>query len=164
MVLFVSAAFEKKFGCPVSHAGECPTQTGRMNAWSCHFVRIGRKSVVVAMHDASLFTLVLPTAGMRGFDGFLVRLVERVGEKWIRRGLPFDPNDQRVMVLRRSDRSRIGSMNDMVQMMRFYHELARDEGSEVDFAEMERRSNETPYKSIGYNSPSRLLAELGERG
>ncbi len=54
-------------------------------------------------------------------------------------------------------------MNDAINMMRFYHELARDEGGELDLDDMERRSNMTPYKTLGYNSPGRLLKELRDR-
>jgi len=164
VLLHVSAAFEKKFRCPVSFADERPVQGGRVDAWSCHFVRVGRREMVVAMHDASLFTLILPTAGMKGFDGFLMRFIERVAEEWTRHGLEFDPNDQTVMVVRRSDRSRIGSMNDAIQLMRFHHELAREEGEQLDLGDMERRSNQTPYKALGYDLPIERLQRLQESG
>ena len=164
VLLHVSAAFEKKFRCPVSFADERPEQTGGMDAWSCHFFRIGRREVVMAMHDASLFTLILPTAGMKGFDGFLMRLIERIAEEWTRYDLPFDPDNQTVMVVRRSDKSRIGSMNDAINLIRFYHERARDNGTDLNLSDMERRSNETPYKTLGYNNPMEKLRSLGESG
>lgn len=162
VLLHVSAAFEKKFRCPVSFADERPAQRGGMDAWSCHFVRIGRRQLVMAMHDASLFSLILPTAGMKGFDGYLMRLVERIAEEWARHGLTFDPNNQTVMVVRRSDKSRIGSMNDAISMMRFYHERAREEGEAIDLDDMERRANMTPYKALGFDDPVRHLKKLRE--
>ena len=67
MILRASAAFTKRFKCQLSHEGERLPQERRLDAWSCHFVRIGRKPLVVAMNDATLYTLIFPVTGVKGF-------------------------------------------------------------------------------------------------
>ncbi len=49
MILRVSAAFAKQFKCVLSHEGEKVPQEQRLDAWSCHFIRVRRKPVVVAI-------------------------------------------------------------------------------------------------------------------
>ena len=78
----------------------------------------------------------------------------------MKHGAEFDPNNQTVIVLPRTDRPLIGSMNDAMSMIRFYDDLAKAERAELDLADMERRSNMTPYKALGYESPDRLLARM----
>jgi len=164
MILRASAAFTKRFKCDLSHKGERLPQERRLDAWSCHFVRIGRKPLVVAMNDATLYTLIFPVTGVKGFPELWLRMLGRIAEVWMRHGAEFDPDNQSVMVLPRTDRSLIGSMNDAVGLIRFYDENARDEGKELDLMEMEWRSNETPYKALGYENPERLLAKMLEGG
>lgn len=51
MILRVSDDFAKRFKCELSFDGEKVPQKKRLDAWSCHFIRLGRKPVVVAMND-----------------------------------------------------------------------------------------------------------------
>jgi hypothetical protein len=163
MILRVSAAFAERFKCDLSHEGVKVPQERRLDAWSYHYVRIGRKPLVVVMNDASLYTFVIPATGVKGFTDFWRRLLGQITELWWRHGAEFDADNQTVILLRRTDRSLIGSMNDAVKLIRFHDELARKSGEELDLMEMERRSNATPYSSLGFNNPGRLMKQmLGE--
>ena len=114
---------------------------------------------VVVMNDATLYTLILPATGVKGFPDLWMRLLARIEEVWARNGLAFDPNNQSVIMMARTDRSLIGSMNDSIKLIRIYDDVAREEKAELDLMEMERRLNETPYKALGFERPERLMAK-----
>lgn len=159
MIFRVSAAFAKQFKCDLSQVGENVSQERCLHSWSCHFIRVRRKPLVVAMHDATLYTLILPVSGIKGFPEFRPKLLRRIGEIWMRHGADFDPDNQTVIMLSRTNRTLIGSMNDAIQLIHFYDLDARDEKRELDMEKMEVRSNQTPYKALKYQWPERLMAE-----
>ncbi|MES2996939.1 MAG: hypothetical protein V4733_09025 [Verrucomicrobiota bacterium] len=154
MILHASAAFVKRFKCDVTGVDKAWSQSPRMDAWSSHHVRLGTTPLVLAMHDMSLYTLLIPAKGARTFADVWMRMVGRICETWWQHGAEFDPNNQAVIVLPRSDRRRIGSMNEMVHHLRWMH------SDGCDLIEMEHRINQTPLRTISYNSPARKLAEL----
>jgi hypothetical protein len=158
MILRVSAAFSKQFKFVLSHPGESVPQERRLDAWSCHFIRVRRKPLVVVMNDATLYTLILPVTGVKGFPELWLKLLGRIGEVWTRHGVHFDPDNQAVVLFSRTNRSLIGSMNDAIVLIRIYDEDARTEQVELDLAAMETRSNQTPYKALNYEWPERLMA------
>jgi hypothetical protein len=98
--------------------------------------------------------------GVKGFPELWMRMLGRIAEVWMKHGAEFDPNNQTVIILPRTDRSLIGSMNDAVAMIRFHDDLAKSERVELDLSDMERRSYMTPYKALGYGRPDRLLARM----
>jgi len=154
MVLRVSADFTKRFKCELSFAGEKVPQERRLDSWSCHFIKLGRKPLVVAMNDATLYMIILPATGLKGFPALWVVLLERIYELWRRHGAELDPANHTVVALNRTNRSLIGSMNDAINLMRF----RKGDAEELDLPELERLSNTTPYKANGYEHPERLLA------
>jgi len=157
MILHVSAAFQKRFKCDVSLPGKrLPQDRTRLDGWSCHFIRLGTTPLVVAMHDATLYTLVIPAKGVKSFGDLWRLLLGRIAETWREHGEEFDPENQTVMVLPRTDRSRIGSMNDAILMFRWHRSAVMDIGLE----ELEERSNRTPYKAIDYKQPKELLSRM----
>ena len=164
MILRVSAAFAKQFQCEVSQPGAELPQERRLDAWSCHFIRVRRKPLVVVMNDATLFTLILPATGVKGFPELWLKLLGRIGEVWTRHGVDFDQDNQEVLLLSRTNRSLIGSMNDAILLIRFYADDAWDERREFDLGEMEARSNQTPYKALGFERPERLMAKALQGG
>jgi hypothetical protein len=163
MILRVSTAFSKQFKCTLSHVGENVPQERRLDAWSCHFIRVRRKPLVVVMNDATLYTLILPVSGVKGFPELWLKLLGRIGEIWTGYGADFDSDNQAVVLLSRTNRSLIGSMNDATMLIRIYDGDAKAEQMELDLAAMETRSNQTPYKVLDYEWPERLMA-LAVRG
>ena len=79
MILRVSAAFAKRFNCDLSHEGVMVPQERRLDAWSCHYVRVARKPLVV-INDASLYTFVFPASGVKGFPDIWMRLLGSINE------------------------------------------------------------------------------------
>jgi hypothetical protein len=138
-------------------------QERRLDAWSCHFIRVRRKPLVVVMNDATLYTLILPVSGVKGFPELWLKLLGRIGEIWTGYGADFDSDNQAVVLLSRTNRSLIGSMNDATMLIRIYDGDAKAEQMELDLAAMETRSNQTPYKVLDYEWPERLMA-LAVRG
>jgi hypothetical protein len=164
MILRVSAAFAKQFKCSIRQVGGNVPQERCLDSWSCHLIRIRRKPVVVAMNDATLYTLILPVIGVKGFPEMWLKLLYRIGEVLTRHGVDFDPDHQAVILLSRTNRSLIGSMNDAIQLIHFYDHNAKDENRELDLEKMEVRSNQTPYKALNYVWPEQLMAKaLRER-
>lgn len=158
MILRTSSAFTKRFKCILSNEGQRFPQERRLDSWSSHFVRVGRKPLVVVMNDATLYTLIIPATGIKGFPDLWLVLLKRLEELWAQNGAHFDFNNQSVILMARTNRSLIGSMNDAIQLIRFYSERANGEQIELDLVKMELRSNETPYKALGYEQPVRLMA------
>ena len=154
MILHASAAFVKRFKCAVSAAGPWHGQGRRIDEWSCHYVRLGTMPVVVAMHDATLYTLVIPVTGVKTFGDFWRLFLLRVAGTWAAYGAEFDPANQTVIVLPRTDRTRIGSMNDAIQRIRWH----RAHGDEPDG--LEASANRMPYKAIDYTCPVDLLERM----
>ena len=154
MILHASAGFAKRFKCAVSAAGPWRGRGRRIDEWSCHYVRLGKMPVVVAMHDATLYTLIIPVTGLKTFGDFWRLFLLRVAETWAAYGADFDPANQAVVVLPRTDRTRIGSMNDGVQRFRWN----RAQGDALE--SLEAGANRTPYKAIDYAYPVDLLERM----
>jgi hypothetical protein len=55
--------------------------------------------------DFPLHTIILPATGMKGYDDFLSRFLQRIHTVWKPFRLDFDPATQTVITLRRTDRS-----------------------------------------------------------
>jgi hypothetical protein len=162
MILRVSAAFAKRFKCYLSDQSAKIPEEPRLDAWSCHYVTVRRKPLVIVMNDATLHAFMFPVTGVKDFPDMWRRLLARIAELWSRHGAEFDPNNQSVILLGRTNRQLIGTMNDMVNLIRFYDDRAKINGTELDLEEMEKRSNETPYSMLGYHFPcERIKIMLG---
>jgi hypothetical protein len=139
-------------------------QAGRLDAWSGHCFRIGRIEHVIMMNDASLYTILMPARGLTSIDSFLEAFLPRVAEVWHRFDTEFDTQNQQVIVLKRTNRSLIGSMNDAIQSAKFHFEYASEEGHSFGPTDVEQRLNMIPYKALQYTAPFRLLPKLLGKG
>jgi len=72
--------------------------------------KVGNHAVV--MNDTSLSTIIFPLKGIRNFEVFLPQMMARVAELFGKHGKGFDGSNQTVVILPRSNRSIIGTMND----------------------------------------------------
>lgn len=160
MILHLSNQLAKRLKCRFSFEGMPVLQAGRLDAWSGHCFRVGRTEHVMMMNDASLYTILLPAKGLTSIDFFLKAFLPRVSEVWQRHGSDFDPNNQEVVVLKRANRSLIGSMNDAIKAVQFYDAYDREDHPGYRPMDIGKRLNMVPYKAIGYNSPERLLPSL----
>lgn len=158
IVIHASREFAKRYRCQLSLPGEKVAQTGRLDSWSAHFVRVGRIPLVVMMNDATLWAILIPATGLTTLEKLLPVFLTRVAEAWAAHGAAFDPLNQSVAFFPRSNRSLIGSMNDAIFHIRCEEEMARDGGRSMDWTQMEARLNRMPYGAMKYAYPREMLA------
>jgi hypothetical protein len=157
MILHLSNALTKRLKCPVSFKGTPVIQANRLDAWSGHCFRMGKFEHVMMMNDASLYTIVMPARGLNSINAFLSGFLPRVASIWSANGGQFDPLNQEIIVLNRTNRSLIGSMNDAIHSAKAFYEFKIGEKFQRT---LEYHLNNTPYKTLGFESPSRLLPKL----
>lgn len=112
------------------------------------------------MHDATLFTILVPLDGVRSFEPFVTRFLTRVATAWSSFGASFDSQNQNIMVLKRSNRSLIGSMNEAKWLLEgdVIHHL--ESTGQVDWIEAERQMNNVPYSALEEHFPIKALRRL----
>jgi hypothetical protein len=72
IIIHASHAFTKRYSCELSLPGEKVLQAGRLDAWSAHLVRVGRKPVVMVMNDASLWSIIVLATGLTTLEKLLL--------------------------------------------------------------------------------------------
>ncbi len=112
------------------------------------------------MNDASLYTILMPARGLTSIDSFLKAFLPKVAEVWHRFDSEFDAQNQQVIVLKRTNRSLIGSMSDAIQSAKFYHEFNLNKTYSFGPTDLEERLNMAPYKALQYSAPFELLQKL----
>ena len=160
VIIHASRDFAKRLRCELSLPGEKIVQSGRLDSWSAHFVRIARKPVVLMMNDATLWSVIIPASGVTTLPKLLPIFLNQVAEVWGSHGVGFDPLNQSVVFFSRSNRSLIGSMNDAVSQMHFSYRMAREENRPMDWDEMATALNRMPYGALKYDRPLDRMAEL----
>ena len=161
MTIFGSKAFIERFNCTISWPDQKPVQGQAMDAWSGDLLKVSRiGEVAVMMHDASLATIIIPLKGVRHFEVFLPIFLRRISEMLGSRGRIFDPTNQNVVVLRRNNRSLIGSMNNVKELIDFTMFDQMEKGEPIDWNKAEHFINHTPFSLIDYELPGEKLAAL----
>ncbi|MDZ4288162.1 MAG: hypothetical protein U0984_09395, partial [Prosthecobacter sp.] len=82
MVIHASNEFKKRFRCKLSLQGQPVVQSGRLDAWSGHFIRLGTTQMALMMNDATLWSLILPAKGLFNISDLLKVFLPRVAELW----------------------------------------------------------------------------------
>ena len=159
MIIFTSRAFSEKFKSGKATKGVSILQGVTKDGWSAHLFKIGRAHASIFMNDAALFSILIPTKGIQDLDDLLRCFSARLEEFHLSLGLPFYAPD-RILFLPRSNRSRIGSMNDAIQYMKHVHALRPEGCSEVDWTDLEARINRIPFKAIDYQRPRDLMESI----
>ena len=72
----------------------------------------------------------------------------------------FDAANQSVVVLRRNNRSLIGSLNNVKELIDFTMFDQMEKGVPIDWNEAEHFINHTPFSMIDYEMPMKKLASL----
>ncbi len=158
MVLYGSASFVHRLKCQVSLPEHRPAQVQTVDGWSGDVLKVARvEAVAVMMHDASLATIVVPLGGVRRFEDFLPRFLAQVTSLFKSVGGSINSANQSVLVLRRTNRRLIGSMNNVKQLIGFTIADQRQAGESVDWMEAQTFVNRTPFSVIGFASPLEAL-------
>jgi hypothetical protein len=164
MILHLSKKLADRLKCQFSMEGMSVVQAGRLDAWSGHCFRVDRIEYVIMMNDACLFSILMPAKGLTSVESFLDAFLPRVAKAWQEHGGNFDCLNQEVIILKRSNKSLIGSMTEAVKMIKFYAEFDRLENPHKTPMDLEKRLNMTPYSAIGYEVTHRRLARLLANG
>lgn len=113
-----------------------------------------------AMNDASLSMVVVPLKGVRTFEQFLPAFLERAARVFKAAGGFLETRNQTVIVLRRSDRQLIGTMNDARRHARYEIEYRRAQDADVDWDAVEDELNQVPFSATDYVPPKEELARV----
>ena len=160
MILHVSKAFAKHFKCEVSKLKEPKTQTGNLDCWSAHYFEIEKEPLVLIMNDACFWTFIIPVDNLSSFDELLSVFLRKVEIVWERFGSAFDSNNLSLVIYPRTNRSFIGSMNDLVMQMRIEDDEAYFDGRKPDWEEAEDVFNTMPFGALKYQNPVDLLSKV----
>jgi hypothetical protein len=159
MVIHASAKFTQRLKCEVSLPNRKHFQSVKVDAWSGDIMRVyGVGDCALMMNDASFSIVVIPLKGLT-FETFLQVFLQRAARLFIQAGGVLETQNQTVVVLRRTDRSLIGSMNSAKQDA-LYEIQAQLENEMIDWDQVEDRLNEIPFSAIGYSSPKQELVRV----
>lgn len=113
MILHLSAALAKKLRIPLSFSDMPVLQTGRADSWSADILKVkGRVRMVIVMHDASQWPLLIPIKSCGTYEKFIGVLLVSMAGSYQAIDEPFDHENQEIIITRRTNRSLIGYMND----------------------------------------------------
>jgi hypothetical protein len=135
-------------------------QDRTIDSWSGDLLRIQPFGVVaVMMNDLTLKTIVLPLKGVKCFDQFLPVFLQRVAVVMNRRREIVNTQNLTVMVMGRSNRRLIGSMNEAKLMIREEAEAQRLSNEKPDYFALELAINDCPFSILKYRTPDEALKE-----
>jgi hypothetical protein len=103
--------------------------------------------MVLAMHDASLWPLLIPSEGCGTYEEFLQLLLVVMGGNYLAFGKPFDHGNQGIIVTRRTNRTLIGYMNDAKRCAELGALMDLEERGSINWSEIADSLTETPYNS-----------------
>lgn len=129
--------------------------------WSAHLFTAGRTQYVIVTNTVSLYSRVMYGRGMTSDSQFLDRVLGGLGEFMVDDGLEFlyrrfvAPSAQSIRFSKALNRSVTGSMNDLVQHVKFV--LAEEEMSPYDIS---FELNKVPLSMLKYSNPGEALRAL----
>ncbi|XHR28610.1 MAG: DUF6933 domain-containing protein [Chthoniobacteraceae bacterium] len=159
MILHASRSIAERLKCQVST--HSVFQKLAVDSWSFDLFKMAKVGTfAVVMNDASLSTFIVPLKGIRTFEVFLPQMLARIGELFDRNGIPFDAQNQSVLILPRSARSLIGTMNEAKAIIKDSILYDLKYVGAVDWVSLERELNETPYSQIEDETPDTRMGRL----
>lgn len=164
LILHVSDEFAKRYDCPMSLPEGKVSQTRRLDAWSAHHFRLGRKPYVLAMNDASLMPILIPATGVTTLKKFFPLFLGRVAEVWAEFGAFFDAANQSVLFLPRNNQSLMESMKAALLLVSLEADDARYERRDLNVRETEILLGCSPYKANEFEAPRKRLPRLLAEG
>jgi len=161
MVIHASKKFTTRLRCQVSAPTRRHIQRGKIDCWSADILRAyGVGDCALMMNYASLSMVVVPLKGVKTFEAFLELFLHRAARLFSEAGGTLEIRNQTVVVLRRTDRQLIGTMNDAR-----LHACAEIEGQwsetgSIGLDQVEERLNEIPFSATDYVPPKIELARV----
>jgi hypothetical protein len=148
MILHLSAALAKKLRVPLSFPNMPVLQTGRADSWSADILKIkGKARMVLVMHDASQWPLLIPIESCVTYEAFIQTLIIFISGNYMSFNKPFDPTNQDIIVTRRTNRTLIGYMNDAKRCAALNAILQLNKHGAINWSEITDSLAKTPYNS-----------------
>jgi hypothetical protein len=148
MILHLSAALAKKLRAPLSFSNMPVLQTGRADSWSADILKVqGRARMVLVMHDASQWPLLIPIEGCGTYEEFLQLLIIFMAGSYLAFDKPFDHENQEIIVTRRTNRTLIGYMNDAKRCSGLTAIMHLESRGSINWSEITDSLMNTPYSS-----------------
>lgn len=161
MILHVSKAFAGRMKCAISLPDQRPLQRAVLDSWSADILKVRKGgAVAVVMNDASLTTVIVPLKSIRKFEEFIAAFLKRAAARFADQGGQLDSGNQTLIVLSRSDRSLIGTMNEARFILGNCISDGLEGGDDIDWDRVEGYMNEVIYSRIEYDRPSDRLRKL----
>jgi hypothetical protein len=136
--------------------------------WHCNVVTLGKRPFFLFAHSQSLYAFFVAAAGNSPLDAFGRAFRDQLAAALVREGVAADlgarlMDDGPDTICRAIDRRVLGTMNDHVNMSRFFVEDAGGLDDRV-LAKIHDAINESPMSILGMESPRRvLLVSTGSR-
>ena len=148
MILHLSAALAKKLRVPLSFPNMPVLQPGRTDAWSADILKIkGKPRMVLVTHDASQWPLLIPIEGCGTYEEFIQLLMVSMAGNYLAFDKPFDHENQKIIVTRRTNRTLIGYMNDAKRCAELRALMDLKERRSINWSEITDALTKTPYNS-----------------
>ena len=161
MIIHASKNFVTKLKCSVSLSKHKPTNVQAFDEWTGDLLKVKQRELAaVMMHNETLATVIVPLRGIRSFEGFLPLFLRKVNQLLKTFGASIDGVNQNVLVLRRTNRPVIGSLNDAKQLIEFGVIEQLDIREPLDWDKAAQFINRTPFSLIDQRTPSEALANL----
>ena len=129
--------------------------------WYGHLFAANRHQLILFTHSYSLYSVLFPAKGINNLDLFAHSSAEFLREVMQLQGISYlcdrfiDKDFYRIKAYKTSNRGIIGSMNDMINQVKY---LSDD--PDLSLAEMSIRINKTPYSLIKYNYPLEIIKSM----
>lgn len=148
MILHFSAALAKRLRVKLSFPDKPVLQPGRKDAWSADILKVdGKERMVLLMHDASQWPILVPIAGCKSYEEFIGLLLLMVAGNYRAFNEPFDHENQEIILTRRTNRTLIGYMNDAKRCAELKALMHLQNGEAINWSEITDSLISTPYNS-----------------
>ena len=113
-----------------------------LNTWRIDSASLLKRSIFIITNEMTLYTLV--SSYKNGFNGIIEKLRFFCGDGQL--------NSSEINYIKFQNRSVIGSMNDIKQMIKKVDQYEPKSSNEI----YEQLINQTPFKYLSYSSPSKV--------
>lgn len=128
--------------------------------WYCNLFIANRRKYFLVVNAITLYSIIFPAKGIKNESGFINSFLSELSDQMISDGFNdiFDNkiknNCEEVYYYKTESRSVLGSMNDMINMLKYSIEVG--DSSEREINDL---CNRTPFTSINPNIPKTYIAK-----
>ena len=148
MILHLSSALAKKLRVNLSFKDMPVVQAGREDAWSADILKVnGKERMVLVMHDASQWPILIPVEGCQTYEEFIGLLMIMLAGNYEAFNKPFDHKNQEILLTRRTNRTLIGYMNDAKRCADTMAGIQLESDGMINWSQITLSLADMPYNS-----------------